>query len=124
MSWGTTSPGFAVRGPPPLLGFTALVSSLLGDMGVLLQFRGIMLGAGDEGSFCFNRKLVFWFFLFCFPIRSEEAQEGVWLPAPLLCRMKSKYPLHRQGAVLSHGELWVKDHCSSLRKNRVEASGW
>lgn len=42
---------------------------------------------------------------------------------PMVCRVKCKHPLHRKGAVLGHGELWFKDHCSSLTKNRVEASG-
>lgn len=43
----------------------------------------------------------------------------MWLLALLTCRIKCKYSLHRQGAVLGHGELWVKDHCRSQRKKRV-----
>lgn len=42
---------------------------------------------------------------------------------PRVCRMKRQYPFNRQGAVLSHSELWFEDHCSFLRKKRQEASG-
>lgn len=41
--------------------------------GGVVTVQGNHVRAGDEGSICLNRKLVFWFFLFCFPIRSKEA---------------------------------------------------